>query len=66
MPEEFTTYFRSVIVTEKIQILSNPQEIHNRLVLIYDKYSPNIDSIYEITKCVNRVKVLRIDIERMT
>ncbi len=66
VPEEFTTYYRSVIVTGKIRILSNPQDIHHGLVLLCDKYSPDMDATDEIAKCINRVKVLRIDIERMT
>ncbi len=66
VPEEFTTYFRSAIVTGKIRILSNAQEIHDGLVHLCEKYSPEIDYIDEIAKCINRVKVLCIDIERMT
>lgn len=66
VPEEFTTYFRSAIVTGEIRILSNPQEIHNGLVLLCEKYSPGIDYTDEIAKCINRVNVIRIDIVQMT
>lgn len=66
VPEEFTSYFRSVIVKGKIRIVSDSDEIMNGLLLLCDKYSPGIDSDNEIAKCLNHVTVLRLDIESMT
>lgn len=65
-PEEFTTYFRSVIVKGKIHIVDNREEMMKGLLLLCEKYSPGIDSSTEISRCFGRVAVLRIDIESMT
>lgn len=66
VPEEFTTYFRSVIVSGNIRILDDPEEIHNGLICLCDKYCPGIDPTHEIAKFRNAVRVLRIDIDDMT
>lgn len=66
IPEEFTTYFRSVIVKGKIKIVSESDEIQKALLLLCEKYSPAIDSTAEITKCISHVAVLRLDIEDIT
>ena len=64
--EEFTSYFRSVIVKGSIHKVSDSDEIMKGLLLLCEKYSPGIDSDMEIAKCLNHVSVLRIDIENMT
>ncbi len=66
VPEEFTSYFRSVIVKGTIHKATSPDEIMKGLLLLCDKYSPGINSDAEIAKCLNRVTVLRLDIESMT
>lgn len=66
VPEEFTTYFRSVIVNGNICTVSEPDEIMKGLLLLCKKYSPGIDSGSEIAKCLSHVVVLRLDIDRMT
>ena len=66
VPEEFTTYFRSVIVKGNMVIVSDPDEIQKGLLLLCEKYSPDIDSTDEISKCLKRVKVLRLDISQIT
>ena len=66
IPEEFTSYFRSVIIKGSIQKVSDSDEIMKGLLLLCKKYSPGIDSDMEIAKCLNHVSVLRIDIENMT
>ncbi|MCI9286336.1 MAG: 5-nitroimidazole antibiotic resistance protein [Muribaculaceae bacterium] len=66
VPEEFTTYFRSVIVTGKIKILTDSEEIRHGLILLSDKYCPGIDPTKEIDTFINTVKVLRIDIDSIT
>lgn len=66
VPEEFTSYFRSVIVKGNIHIVSDSEEIKKGLLLLCDKYSPGIDSDSEISKCLNHVIIMRLDIESMT
>lgn len=66
IPEEFTSYFRSVIVSGIIHIVSDPDEIIRGLSLLCDKYSPGIDAASEISRCLSHVAVLRLDIENMT
>ena len=66
VPEEFTTYFRSVIVAGRIKILTDAEEILHGLIMLSDKYCPGIDPTKEIDKFRNTVKVLRIDIDSIT
>lgn len=65
VPEEFTSYFRSVIVKGNISIMAVQYEIMKGLLLICEKYSPGIDSDKEIAKCLGHVLVLRLDIKSM-
>ena len=64
VPEEFTTYFRSVIVAGKIKVLTDPEE--TGLIMLSDKYCTGIDPSKEIDKFLKVVKVLRIDIGSIT
>ena len=66
MPDEFTTYFRSVIVKGTIHAVIVRDEMMKGLLLLCKKYSPDIDSNAEISKCINHVSVLRLDIDSMT
>lgn len=66
IPEEFTSYFRSVIVKGVIHIVTAPDEIMKGLLFLCEKYSPGIDSNAEIARCLSHVTVLRLDIESMT
>ena len=66
VPEEFTTYFRSVIVSGTISVAEDCDEVMKGLLLLCEKYSPGIDSSSEIKKCINHVKILRLDIDGMT
>lgn len=66
VPDEFTTYFRSVIVAGKIKILTDTEEIRHGLILLSDKYCPGIDPTKEIDKFINTVKVMRVDIDSIT
>lgn len=66
VPEEFTTYFRSVIVAGKIKVLTDPEEISTGLIMLSDKYCTGIDPSKEIDKFLKVVKVLRIDIGSIT
>ncbi|MDE6514313.1 MAG: pyridoxamine 5'-phosphate oxidase family protein [Muribaculaceae bacterium] len=66
VPAEFTSYFRSVIVSGEIQVVSDQDEIIKGLRLLCQKYSPGIDPTAEITRGLGRVAVLRLDIESLT
>lgn len=66
IPDEFTSYFRSVIVKGNIHVVTEPTEVVKGLLLLCDKYSPRINSDAEISKCLNRVAVLRLDIDSIT
>ena len=66
VPEEFTSYFRSVIVTGNVRIMTSHDEIMRGLLLLCEKYSPGTDSDNEIAKSLSHVLVLRLDIESIT
>ncbi len=66
IPEEFTTYFRSVIVRGNIHPMTDTEEIMKGLQLLCEKYSSGIESDSEIAKCLKHVAVLRLDINDMT
>ena len=66
VPDEFTSYFRSVIVQGKIRTVTDHEELMKGLLLLCDKYSPGIDPTSEIARCISHVVVLCIDIEYMT
>ena len=63
MPEEFTTYFRSVIVAGRISVVTDSDEIQLGLKLLCDKYSPGVDTEAELSRFLKHVVVLRLDIE---
>ena len=65
-PEEFTTYFKSVIARGRISIVCDKDEVMRGLHLLCDKYSPGVDSVDEIAKCINRVLVFKLKIISMT
>lgn len=66
VPEEFTTYFRSVIVKGRIHVVMSRDEMIKGLMLLCGKYSPGIDPEAEISRCINHVSVLRLDIDSIT
>lgn len=66
VPEEFTTYFRSVIVTGTISSTSEMNEIVIGLEMLCNKYSAGIDSTAEIKQQIGNVIVYRLDITKMT
>lgn len=65
-PEEFTTYFRSVIVQGALSIVKELEEIIKGLRLLGDKYAPGIDSSSEIAKSLAHVLVFKMEIESIT
>lgn len=66
VPEEFTSYFRSVIVFGQATIIESNEEKIRALTLLCDKYSPGINPNHEIEKFRNSVAVIRVDIEELT
>lgn len=67
-PLEFTTYYRSVIVFGRITVIEDDGEKLHALQLLGQHYSPGDESglKHEIDKSLNRVVMLRLDIEHMT
>ena len=65
-PDKFTTYFRSVIVEGRITILEERQQMIDALRLLSTKYSPGIDCEPEIEKGLNRVLILKLEIDSIT
>ncbi len=66
IPEEFTSYFRSVIVFGKAHFVESTDEKIAALQLLGDKYSPGIDPEAEIARFIKTVCVVRIDIDSVT
>ena len=67
-PAEFTTYFRSVIVFGRIQILENDNEKVRALRLLGSRYSPGDEPglQHEIDKSLDHVLLLRLDVEHLS
>ena len=65
MPNEFTSYFRSVIVNGTIQVVTAHEDIMKGILLLCEKYSPGVDPTAEISRCIGHVSVLRLDIDSM-
>ena len=65
-PKEFTTYFRSVIVEGIVRIIEDRNEMIEALRLLSTKYSPGIDCEPEIEKGINRVLILKLEIDSIT
>ncbi|WP_041137957.1 pyridoxamine 5'-phosphate oxidase family protein [Beduini massiliensis] len=67
IPEEYTTYYRSVIAFGKARLLEN-EEKHYAIDLLAKKYSPQDEAgrAKEIEESFNRVVMVEIAIEHMT
>ena len=66
IPEEFTSYFRSVIVFGMAHFVESKEEKVAALRLLGYKYSPGIDPEAEIARFIKTVCVVRIDIDSVT
>lgn len=66
IPEEFTSYFRSVIVFGKANFIESMEDKVMALRLLGDKYSPGIDPDAEISRFIKTVCIVRIDINSVT
>lgn len=68
VPQEYTSYFRSVIVFGKARILNNEDEKRSALEILAAKYSPDHEQgrLQEIEKHFKQVCLVELVIEHMT
>lgn len=66
VPEEFTSYFRSVIAFGRAALIENVDDKIEALQLLSEKYSKGIDPTGEINKFLKVVAIIKITIERVT
>lgn len=68
VPQEYTTYFRSVIVFGKARILDNEDEKRSAFEILAAKYSPDHEQgrLQEIDKLLKQVCLVELAIEHMT
>jgi hypothetical protein len=68
IPEEYTTYFRSVIVFGKARILHDDNEKRQAIECLAEKYSPEQveGRLKEIEKDFKRLCMIELDIEHIT
>lgn len=65
VPEEYTSYFRSVIAFGSISEIAG-DETTSALKLMCEKYSPGLDHAEELAKCGGRVTMLRFVISHIS
>ena len=68
MPQEYTTYFRSVIIFGRARILEDPIEKRTALEKLAAKYSPEQETgrLREIDRLFERTCMVEIVIEHIT
>lgn len=66
VPEEFTSYFRSVIAFGHAEIVESAEEKLAALNLLCAKYSPGIDPTAEIDRFFKNVCIIRIHLDSIT
>lgn len=68
VPQEYTTYFKSIIAFGRIHIVREKSEMISALHLLGEKYNPGHHSECreEIDKFINNVAVLILDVEHIT
>jgi nitroimidazol reductase NimA-like FMN-containing flavoprotein (pyridoxamine 5'-phosphate oxidase superfamily) len=68
VPQEYTTYFRSVIAFGKARILKDDEQKRHALEILAVKYSPGHEQgcLQEIDKMLKQVCIVELDIEHMT
>ena len=68
MPEEYTTYFRSVIVFRKIRILEEEAEKRSAIEKLAEKYSPGREDgrQREIDRGFSALCMMELTVEHMT
>ena len=68
MPEEYTTYFRSVIAFGTVRVLEDPWEKRQALAALAAKYSPDQEAgrSEEIRAQFANVTMVELTVEHMT
>lgn len=67
VPEEYTTYFRSVIAFGTARVLEQPEEKRHALELLAEKYSPEQEGrIQEIDRCFPWVCMVELSIQHLS
>jgi uncharacterized protein len=68
VPQEYTTYFRSVVVFGKARVLDNEDEKRRALEMLAARYSPDHEQgrLREIDKQFKQVCLVELAIEHMT
>ena len=68
VPQEYTTYFRSIIAFGRARILENEAEKRNALEKLAARYSPDHEQgrLQEIDKLINQVCLVEIAIDHLT
>lgn len=66
--KEFTTYFRSVIIFGKANIITDKNRIIADTQLLTERFAPEYmkEGLEETMKCINTLGVIEIEIEHMT
>ena len=69
VPEEFTTYYKSVIAFGRVELIEDEKEKINALMLLTKKYSPEEsreNTKKEIDGSLKRVTILKFNIEHLS
>ena len=68
VPEEYTTYFRSVVAFGKARVVEEDREKRNALAILAARYSPDHEQgrLREIEQQFSRVCVVELAVEHMT
>lgn len=66
VPEEFTSYFRSVIAFGRASTVDSTEDKFEALKMLSEKYSSGIDPAAEIDRFIKVVRIIRIDIDSLT
>lgn len=66
IPEEFTSYFRSVVVFGRAHFVESTDEKITALRLLGEKYSPGINPEAEISRFIRSVCIIKIGIDSIS
>lgn len=69
VPEEYTTYYRSVIAFGQAEVVNDPQEQHDALLLLAEKYCPGDTPAHREEKSAGTAgytAVIRFTVEHIT
>lgn len=68
VPEEYTTYFRSIIIFGKAHILNNEEEKRKALEILAERFTPDNEKgrLNAIDKWFDEVCLIELEIDHMT